>query len=205
MVISAYFIKKFWNCGHNAALSRAYSFTYLLYAIMMSAGLVLHCILLDECQNNGDHSKCYEVVGKIVASLTSCIAVSFGFIGLLELDCKWLPGPSYFMVIMASVYLFIFYDYFKCRGQYLYFGSILVGCPVYMIIQLYQLVKDWNLVKALFLVLAGIAGGTSVYLIRCKSCWLCENLGPWSEQGVWYYGSDASIFFLGLYIMNSLA
>lgn len=50
VLLGLYFSSKFFRLGAGHVTGAwTYSFTYLLYAIMISSGLVLHCLFLVEC------------------------------------------------------------------------------------------------------------------------------------------------------------
>lgn len=123
-------------------------------------------------------------------------------------------------------YIYNFKDKYLYSVNYsnLYFNSVLVGCSFYLLTQLIRLSLDWSRAswsEIIFLVGAGLIGGASLVTIREEYCWLCKNLGPWSIQvscgsseksatisffvlqGLWYYGSDVSMFLLGVYILES--
>ena len=112
-----------------------------------------------------------------------------------------------------------------CRN--LYFGTIVVGCSLYLLCQLVCLFTSHC--KAIsYLMLAGLAGGGSLWLFYAHSCWLCWTLGAWSIeveilvehsctcaqvvwrslcgrllQGVWYYWSDLSMLFIFYYAWHT--
>lgn len=207
VVIGTCFGVRFLELGRQVTGSLAYSITYLMYAVMISSGLVVHCLFLVECRVQSP-SQYFIDAAKIDASLTSCVAVSLAFNGLIDL--KLLSERSYAtMMTMAMFYGLIFYAYFSdvADSMDLYFNSILLGCSLYMLTQLIRLILDWShtdWVEILFLVGAGIVGGSSLFLIKKEACWLCKSLGPWSLEGVWYYGSDASVLLLGVYVWKSL-
>ena len=64
--------------------SLSYSITYFTYAVMMSSGFVVHCIYSVECKVDKP-DPLYIWFLELDVSLTSCIAVSFVFNGLIDL------------------------------------------------------------------------------------------------------------------------
>ena len=47
--IGLYFGTKFISLGEHVTGSLAYAITYFMYAVMISSGLVVHCLFLVEC------------------------------------------------------------------------------------------------------------------------------------------------------------
>lgn len=95
---------RFASLGPNVTGSVSYAFTFALYGIMITSGLVVHCIYLVECggepvsevrgrwlcvcvciYNIVGCLQGFSVFGKIDCSLTSSIAVSFLLNGLVDL------------------------------------------------------------------------------------------------------------------------
>ena len=65
----------------------------------------------------------------------------------------------------------------------LYTNSILVGCSLYMLSQLFLFsTKCPDVVELVYLIVAGLVGGVSMFLFKAKYCWLCDTLGPWSVE-----------------------
>ena len=61
----------------------------------------------------------------------------------------------------------------------------MLGCSLYMLTQFILLAIDWSNTdwkEVFFLVGAGLAGGSSLFLVKYEYCWLCQNLGPWSIE-----------------------
>lgn len=94
---------KLFTLGRQVTGSLAYSFTYFMYAVMITSGLVVHCLFLVECTGHKDSqvamcivmfcstrdliflSQLYLDFARVDCSLTSCIAASFAFNGLVDL------------------------------------------------------------------------------------------------------------------------
>lgn len=87
--------------GPSIPGSLTYSFTYFTYAVMITSGLIVHCLFLVECGAapvtevqiivHLCHSmqqyilQGYIICAYVDASLTACIAISFAFNGLVDL------------------------------------------------------------------------------------------------------------------------
>lgn len=65
--------------------SLSYSITYFTYALMISSGFVVHCLFYVECKAERP-TPLFISFAQLDVSLTSCIAVSFFFNGLIDLE-----------------------------------------------------------------------------------------------------------------------
>ena len=65
--------------------SLVYSIVYLMYAVMITTGLVVHCLYLVEC-GKSQPSTGYLTMARTDAALTSSIALNFVICGLVDLQ-----------------------------------------------------------------------------------------------------------------------
>ena len=65
--------------------SLAYSIVYMMYAVMITTGLVVHCLYLVEC-GESQRSTGYLIMTRTTAALTSSIALNFVVCGLVDLQ-----------------------------------------------------------------------------------------------------------------------
>ena len=49
VVIGLFFGHKFYSLGPSVVGSLSYSITYTMYAVMITSGLIVHCLFLVEC------------------------------------------------------------------------------------------------------------------------------------------------------------
>jgi hypothetical protein len=97
--------------GPSMLGSFSYSITFFMYAAMITSGLFVHCLFLVEC-GAAPTTEAYISTALIDASLTSCIAFSFIFNGLVDLRIT--PERSVFTeLLMGVTYLAIFLVYFS--------------------------------------------------------------------------------------------
>ena len=101
----------------------------------------------------------------------------------------------------------------------LYFSTIAICCSLYLLAQIVRMFAG-QCKGVGYLLVGGAVGGVSLWLFYAHLCWLCLTFGVWSievqpcdrntisvisfiwsfcPQGVWYYGSDAAMFFIFLY------
>ncbi|XP_065899752.1 uncharacterized protein [Dysidea avara] len=198
---------KLLQLGSNVIGSFSYSLIFFTYAVMISSGLVTHCVYLVECGVQPPSTPGYRYAGLLDASLTSSIAVMFLYSGLV--DMKLIKERSIVsLLLLFSACGAIFYINFSQAFPVLnvYKWSIEVCCGGYILIQALLLVQHGvcsSVIPITWLSGAAISGGGSFYLLFWQYCWLCQHLGPWSLQGVWYYGADVSMFFIFLFIWST--
>ncbi len=83
VVIALYCGTKLVRLGPSVNGSLSYSLSYFTYGLMISSGLIVHCIYLVEC-TGGKPKEPWTLFAKLDGSLTSCIAISFLFNGLID-------------------------------------------------------------------------------------------------------------------------
>jgi len=149
------------------------------------------------------------------ASLTSCVALSFMFDGLVDLRLlswdsvrdKLLMFGSYLCVAAAWEYCLETHR-MKFAVRFLYEGLIGVCCGIFLVLEVIyvaQLPKGSRFAHGGFLVLAGISGFVGL-LSFIKKTYLCINFPPLFEGCalLWFLGSDLALSFLYKYLYERL-
>ena len=76
----------------SAIGSQAYTISFSTYALMITSGFVVHSVFRVECGVQKPNYA-FEQFVRIDASLTSCIAISFLFNGLIDL--QWISEKAW--------------------------------------------------------------------------------------------------------------
>jgi len=194
-----------WRLGPRVVGSRSYAVSYFTYAVMMTSGLVVHCLFTVECENGEQPGLAYLNWAMLDAILTSTIAASFLFNGLIDMgyiseDSKksWIALGIVFAAIVVGYYAW-------GNFEVMYMGVILVCCGLYLPIQLYRICTSGTFAGWQYFMLAGLVGGLSfsVVFLNTLACYFCQIFGPWFAESTWYYGADVSMFFMLKYVLAS--
>jgi len=185
-----------------------YSISFLMYAFMMTSAMILHCFIYIP---QGPLSLLTIVFSTIDAGLTSSIAISFFFNGLIDIGALkentktyMLMFTSYTAVFIAWLFAFIYNN--QILTLILYFGVIAVACSFYIIFQIIKLIQRKSLKGFGWLFIAGITGGIGFICVFYGpvSLWLCLEFGNYFGPEFWWCAfSDIAVIGLEMYFSTS--
>ncbi len=172
----------------------------LMFAFMMLTAMVAHCFSASLMNGLGQ-----EVFWFVDAAATSTVALTFGFIGLLDVgvlkDDNSFLGYLFLadLPVVAGWYYAFFVQYNPAvqdlAFKWLYVVLILVTCGFFGIVQLYFIVKG------------RFVGGLVPLLVACSAGYVgirTMQLCSWpdvrfSGEVWWFLLSDISMYFLYVY------
>lgn len=180
----------------------SYSISFGTYAFMISSGFVVHCVYLLECGKVPADPNSYKIWLNIDAGLTSCIAMSFFWNGLVDLRVLSETKPvTYFLMLASYLTIFYLYIYTHTSPFYLYTLLILVTCGSWCLIQVFVLVKRGKYDGVQYALIAALAGFIGLELPHILQCQLCALGMTWFLETFWYYASDLSVYLLIFYVL----
>ena len=148
-------------CIHTHAARRSpprtqlYAWTFLTYGVMMTTGLFVHCLLYDNAELEA-------IVGLWVSTLTTAIAVGFGFCALSDLGV--IDSDKFgirVLVILIDIAVYVAYTRVKSFDGffYLYVVPIVLFCGGWVLVQAYICKITRSYVGVPNLILAAVSGG----------------------------------------------
>jgi len=182
----------------------SYSISFFLFGCMMSDAMFVHCFLY-----NPTHLG--YLVEWIDVTLTSCVAISFGFNGFVDLG--WLDETSRCArKLMVAVYLLTGLAWYytivhnSTSGfMFLYIGVIAISCGIYTVAEIISTLSHHG--RGLpWLLLGGGLGAFGMYTIVSQdfNLELCVRLGPnLGGEFLWFLLSDFSMYCLFRYFWSS--
>lgn len=187
--------------------SGSYSVSFFLFGCMMTSAMIVHCF----CQNN---KKLEIIFGILDGGLTSCVALSWLFNGLVDVrlvnerktTAKLIAFLSYVAILVAYTYTVLFVANPAKYLIILYAGIIMFCCPAYVVCELVYLCRARSRCGLGWLLLAGVAGavGLASALSARFSFALCAHFGN-NVNGdfMWFYLSDVAMFFLFMFFRRN--
>jgi hypothetical protein len=179
VIIGLYGWFKISRLGPSVPGSISYADTFFMYAMMITSGFVVHSLFLVEC-GAAPVTQPFVYVAITDSCLTSCIAISFIFNGLIDLRLISEKKLWISWVIYGVVFILEFSN--AINPSSLYTLSIAVACPTYLLCQLPILYHLNRVCPILYLMAAAITGGVSFLLFAEYICLLCSTLGAWSIE-----------------------
>jgi len=182
-----------------------YSLTFLMYGFMMTSAMFADCLSENLKPFTADLSAIID------AGLSSSIAVSFAFNGLVDLGLLneshwycWVMELTCFATLFVSwIVAFIHQDYTQAL-LVLYRDVIAISCGFYLVTQVFWFFKKGP-TGFLWIFWGGLAGAIglgSVFSVTIASFW-CTWLGAYSgwlgPSFVWFILSDVSVYCLVRY------
>ncbi|CAF3202472.1 unnamed protein product [Rotaria sp. Silwood2] len=167
-----------------------YYLAFFLYGIMMTSAGILHCFIGDR-QTNEDSSENIRLFIVIIdVSLTTCIAVTFLFCGLCDIQflnpqsicTRCLLLSSYFILFLLWTLAVI--NEWNHIIYALYVGVISICCFVYLITQL-CIKSNRHALLALFM--SGIYASIGLIAESFGAEYICKSEGPFWSQ---YFGPE---------------
>jgi len=191
--------------GSTAVGARSSAVSFLLFAIMMTSGFVVHSVFLVECGEPlpAERVGMYIAVALFDGILSSVIAMSFFFNGLVDLKVLD-ESKCHTWVSMILAYAGIAAAYIQgVNFEIVYVLLIAVGCGGYLLMQLLRMYIQDDARGIGWFLLAGTAGALTFAPVAIPqlSCILCEIFGGWIVEGQWYYGADIVMFLVCKYIL----
>jgi len=193
--------------GKEGSLS--YSFTFLMYAFMMTAAMIT-----DSLTNLFPGKLWNLIIPLLDASLTSSIAFAFSIDGLVDVGIMEDGIWSVLSILIAIIVFFIAWFIVVVTGHLndtaflvLYIAVIIICCGAYAICQLVFLYRN-GLRGSHWLLLGIVAGsiGFSPLVNNKAALYFCSWLGPklsptFGPEFIWFLGSDFAVWLLVLYFV----
>jgi len=207
LIIGLYCSSRIW--ASKLPSRRFYGITFFTYGVMMTSAMFADSII------PGFHSKARwlvileGIVGWIDGSLTSSIAISFGFNGLADVGLIN-EGSKKSTIAMALTYISIFGAWFFALflttdpsfGWQIYFWTCLLGPSVYIACELVYLFFQGHTDGVGYLVVAALAGAAGLHALLDYPGWLCYLLTPWLGNSEWWFlFSDVAMFAIYKFFM----
>lgn len=191
-------IRKTTTTGHFS-----YSISFLLFGIMMSDAMFVHCFLYQP-----------NFIGLFVewidVTLTSCVALSFGFNGLVDLgllkesSCGTKIAMIVTYVLTGLAWLVSIRTNSTEGFMLLYVGVIAISCGIYTVAEFVSLIVRKG-TGFMWLALGGAFGGFGLYSIVSPTfnLTLCATLGAnLGGEFLWFLCSDLSMWALMNYYLE---
>lgn len=181
----------------------ALAIAFVLYACMMLLGGVTHSAFKVECGLQ-PATQLYQVALKLVMGMTSAVAVSLAYAGLVDAGLLPDAGPSgknFLCIIVLSVMASISAA-MTASNPVNYFNFVVGGCGTYIIAQIVRWARARRMRGFTWLFIAGAFGfvGFSAMIlppISCFACFATKSLG--GVQATWYWFSTFSMASLAMY------
>jgi len=199
-------------CGNaikklNTAESLVYSVTFYLYGIMMTDAMLADTFFAAwETSTNVYQQMFALLLALIDASLTSTIALSFGWNALVDagfLDEK--SWKTWFLMITSYLGITGLWVYAMATmnfnlGYILYTDVIMASCGMYLLGEFVSIVIRKRTDGLVYLVAAGLCGVTGIQGIAGTPPIFCKIFTPYyGDTGLWFSFSDLAMFFVFLY------
>ena len=181
----------------------ALAIAFVLYACMMLLGGVTHSAFKVECGLQ-PATQLYQVALKLVMGMTSAVAVSLAYAGLVDAGLLLDAGPSgknFLCIIVLSVMASISAA-MTASNPVNYFNFVVGGCGTYIIAQIVRWARARRMRGFTWLFIAGAFGfvGFSAMILPPISCFACsatKSLG--GVRATWYWFSTFSMASLAMY------
>jgi len=171
----------------NVRSHLTYGMSFFLYACMMSDAGVAHCL---EGMSNTWTALMFWLID---ASLTSCVALSFAFNGLV--DAGWISEDSKathtsMLIVYVSTFaawMVAFTYQYEGMFEVLYYYVIAGACGTYSVGEIAYLVRQKTHPGLAWAGFAALTGAMGLYASWNNSDWLCSHVSPYLSNEFWWW------------------
>eukprot|EP01130_Rhizamoeba_saxonica_P001929 TRINITY_DN11749_c0_g1_i1.p1 TRINITY_DN11749_c0_g1~~TRINITY_DN11749_c0_g1_i1.p1 ORF type:complete len:288 (-),score=34.36 TRINITY_DN11749_c0_g1_i1:50-913(-) len=186
-------------CGRHILSTKfkghiSYAISFFMFGTMMTCAMMADSILT---QTSGSAEFIFAIID---VTLTSSIAISFAFNGLIDVDILKEEKSTYIAMLVSysltcAAWLYTFLAGWYMGFYYLYVVVIAVACTAYLLCETYYLFVKGHHAGLGWLVVGAAWGGVGLYTAIYWSPYLCTLFTPWFNGEFWWFiGSDISMY-----------
>jgi hypothetical protein len=185
----------------------SYAISFFMFGSMMLTAMALHCFLHDNPK-----LILTFVLAVIDLSLSSNVALSFSFNGLIDLGILGDTTCSFGIMICAYLAVTGLWVYALLGSSLLWWFNVLyvdlIGlcCGTFVLSKIVYFFLTNKYDGAMWLLSSGLAGSIGFVAISFPqiSIWLCVNVTPYLNYDFWWYSSsDIAMYCLCMYFFAS--